>query len=223
MENSHIVARFDKDMDRLRKRILEMGVLVESQIEDATNALDVFDAAKVDHLVATDLIINGMHKEIHTLAERVIALRQPVALDLRQALLPIHIAQQLERIGDHAKSTAKRARKIADVPQDQALMPVIQDMSRQVQSMLVDVLRAYADGDIDLAAEIRARDPLVDTLNKGLFKAAIQEIADHPDTAEASVHTILLARGFERVGDHIVNIARHVHQIATGEDLKASQ
>ena len=223
MDNTHIVARFDKDMTRLRDRILEMGALVGSQLAEATQTLNAFDAEKVTHLVATDLKINGMNKDIHKLAQRVIALRQPVALDLREALLPIDIARELERIGDYAKSTAKRAGKLTQAPQKRATLQVAQDMSGTVQIMLTDVLRAYAESDIELAADIRGRDREVDAANRAVFKAAMLEIGENPGDAEPSVHAILLARGFERVGDHIVNIARHVHQIATGEDLKASE
>lgn len=222
MKNSHIVAGFDEDLDKIKTDILDMGALVLSQLHDATETLIVFDANKVDALVAKDRRINGMQKDIDTRVERVIALRQPVALDLRQALSPINMARELERIGDHAKSTAKRARKLADLHTEQQFTPLVLEMSGMVQTMLTDVLVAYANSDTETAAEIRARDPDIDRLNKAVFKAALQQIKQFPDQAETFVYAILLARNFERAGDHIVNMARHVHQIATGEDLKAS-
>ena len=222
MENSHIVSRHDKNLSRIISGILDMGDLVVSQLSQATDALDNFAVDTVDHLIETDRTINGMHKDIYTRAERLIALRQPMALDLRQALLPINIASNLERIGDHAKSTAKRARLLAGQTPDPTLLAVIHQMSSTGQVMLSDVLRAYDENDIDLAADIRGRDPEVDQLNKDVFAAAVATIEKSPDRAETYVHIILLARGFERVGDHVVNIARDVHQIVTGEDLKAA-
>jgi len=222
MENSHIVSRHDKNLGRIISGILDMGDLVISQLSQATDALDNFEADTVDQLIATDRTINGMYKDIYTRAERLIALRQPMALDLRQALTPINIASNLERIGDHAKSTAKRARLLGGQTPDPALLAVVHQMSSTVQAMLSDVLRAYDDSDTDLAADIRARDLEVDQLNKDVFATAVAAIEKAPDRAETYIHIILLARGFERVGDHVVNIARDVHQIVTGEDLKAA-
>ena len=222
MEKSHIVSRHDKSMGRIMSGILDMGDLVISQLRQATEALNAFEADTVDHLIATDRTINGMYKDIYSRSERLIALRQPMALDLRQALSPIDIASNLERIGDHAKSTAKRARKLAEQNPDQSLLAVIEDMSSTVQTMLRDVLRAYKDSDTDLAADIRARDLEVDQLNKDVFASAVAAIEKAPERAETYIHIILLARGFERVGDHVVNIARDVHQIVTGDDLKAA-
>jgi phosphate transport system protein len=222
MENAHIVSRFDKDLDRIKGRILEMGDLVLAQLAQATDLLQAFDAELADQLIARDRKVNGMNKTIHSRAERLIALRQPVALDLRAALTPINIAFELERIGDHAKSCAKSARKLANAPVDAAATRIVLDMSALVQAMLADALRAYADSDIELAADLRARDLEVDQKNKALFEMGLSAITSTPENAESLVLKILLARNFERVGDHIVNIARHVHQIVTGEDLKAS-
>ena len=222
MENSHIVSGYDKNLDRIKSAVLEMGDLVISQLTQTTEALASFDADTVDQLIAADRTVNGMHKDIYDRAERLIALRQPMALDLRQALSPINIASNLERIGDHAKSTAKRARLIAPFDSDHELLGLIQEMSGRVKSMLADVMRAYEGSDTELAIEIRARDIDVDKLNKDVFAKACSKAKAHPDQIEFYIHAILLARGFERTGDHVVNIARHVHQIVTGEDLKAT-
>ncbi len=222
MENQHISSRYDKDLDKLKARILDMGNQVSTQLAEATEALDEFDAGEVDRLVAFDRTINGMHQDIYTRSERLIALRQPMALDLRQALSPINIAGELERIGDHAKSTAKRARKLVNSDAGGPARDKIRDMSGLLQAMLRDVLSAYSKADIELAGEVRSRDREIDQINKDIFAMQIAAIADTPQDAEAHVHLIVLARGFERVGDHIVNIARHVHQIVTGIDLKAT-
>ena len=222
MENAHIVSRYDRHFARITGSIMDMGGLVNLQLQKATEALDKFDTAAVDELIATDRKINGMQQDIYGLSESLIALRQPMALDLRKALSPINIAAELERIGDHAKSTAKRARKLTQTQPDAALMATVQEMSRLVQAMLSDALKAYADSDTALAADIRERDIAVDQLNKTVFAKAVAAMDTSAGEAEAYLHIVLLARGFERAGDHVVNITRHIHQIVTGEDLKAS-
>lgn len=223
MENSHIVSRFDETFDQLKTNILEMGAMVISQMQKATDALENYDEQAVDALIAQDRRINGMNKDIYSRSERLIAMRQPMALDLRQALSPINIAGELERIGDHAKSTAKRARKLGGASPDPELGEKVRRMSDMTCDMLAQALKAYQDHDIDLAETIRARDREVDALNKDVFSKAVLAVQGDPKQAEAFFHVVLLARGFERTGDHVVNITRHVHQIVTGVDPKAGE
>ena len=222
MEKEHIVGAFDADLDRIEKEILEMGKLVKKQIRAATNALLEMEIEEVDSLIANDRQINGMNKNINTLAEQMIAMRQPMALDLRLALMATSIATELERLGDHAKSTAKRIRRLSDVTPEKHIMTLIEKMSDVVTGMLTSELQAYKKKDIEKAAEVRVRDAEVDDINDEIFKVAIKAIKENPEDIETLIHIILLARNFERAGDHIVNIARQVHQIVTGEDLKAS-
>lgn len=163
-----------------------------------------------------------MQQNVYTESERLIALRQPMALDLRKALSPINIAAELERIGDHAKSTAKGARKLAATSVDATLLGVLLEMSSLVQVMLLDALTAFRESDTALAADIRARDLEIDQMNKAVFAKAVQAMDADKGLSEPYMRVVLLARGFERVGDHVVNITRHIHKIVTGEDLKTS-
>lgn len=218
----HIMSRYDKDLKKLKNRILGMGRQVGEQLSEATDALEDFDAGEVERLIAFDRTINGMHQDIYTRSERLIALRQPMALDLRQILLPINIAHELERIGDYAKSTAKRARLLDKSDVGGPARAKIAQMSEKLQTMLEDVLRAYDNDDTDLAAEIRNRDAEIDQLNNDIFELQVAALKEDSTESETHFHLVLLARGFERVGDHIVNIARHVHHIVTGVDLKAA-
>lgn len=223
MENTHIVKKFDKNLDKLKTRILEMGELVNHQVEDATAMLGAFDPTEVERILLLDLTVNGLHKEVYDRAELLITRRQPLAQDLRQTLAPINIAGELERIGDHAKSTAKRGRILCRNSTEETVLDMIQQMSTKVQKMLVDVLIAYANDDIELAAEVRAQDKDVDTLNKMLVKCVIDTLDSQASgSSESLVQLTLISRNFERIGDHACNIARYVHQISTGEDLKAS-
>ena len=222
MEKEHIVGAFDADLDRIENEILAMGKLVKKQIRAATNALLEINIEEIDSLIANDREINGMNKNINTLAEQMIAMRQPMAVDLRLALMATSIATELERLGDHAKSTAKRISRLTDVAPEKSIMDLIEKMSDLVTSMLTDALKAYKNRNIEKAAEVRVKDTEVDDINGMIFKMAVKAIKKNPEDIETLIHIILLSRNFERAGDHIVNIARQVHQIVTGEDLKAS-
>ena len=222
MEKEHIVGAFDADLDRIENEILAMGKLVKKQIRSATNALLEIKTEEIDSLIANDRQINGMNKNINTLAEQMIAMRQPMAVDLRLALMATSIATELERLGDHAKSTAKRVRRLADVAPEKNIMDLIEKMSDLVTVMLTDALKAYKNKNIEKAAEVRVKDAEVDDINDKIFKMAVKAIKKNPEDIETLIHIILLSRNFERAGDHIVNIARQVHQIVTGDDLKAS-
>ena len=222
MEKEHIVGAFDADLDRIENEILAMGKLVKKQIRSATNALLEIKTEEIDSLIANDREINGMNKNINTLAEQMIAMRQPMAVDLRLALLATSIATELERLGDHDKSTAKRVRRLTDVAPEKNIMQLIEKMSDLVMTMLTDALKAYKNRNIEKAAEVRVKDAEVDDINDKIFKMAVKAIKKNPEDIETLIHIILLSRNFERAGDHIVNIARQVHQIVTGDDLKAS-
>lgn len=222
MAHEHIVKKFDKNLEKIKATIVEMGGLVGLQVNDATAVLSAYDAAEVERITTYDRIINGLNKDIHDRAEILIVRRQPMALDLRQTLAPINISGELERIGDHAKSTAKRAHIIQNIPAEDAALALIAKISLIVQAMLKDVLIAYGNADIELAAKIIEQDKEVDVLNKQLVRMAIETLAKTPEMAESLIHLTLISRNFERIGDHICNIARYVHQIVTGEDLKAS-
>lgn len=222
MAQEHIVKKFDKNLDKIKASIVEMGSLVGLQINDATAVLLSYDAAEATRIAAYDRIINGLNKDIHDRAEILIIRRQPMALDLRQTLAPINISGELERIGDHAKSTAKRAHIIDANRPEEAMLEMVSQMSEIVQDMLAEVITAYEAIDLDLAAGVREQDQKVDTLNEQLLQAVIEALSKSPEQAESLIHLTLISRNFERIGDHITNIARYVHQIATGDDLKAS-
>lgn len=218
MENNHIVGRFDKDLNKIKNRVLKMGDLVLSQFEAATRMLNTPDTMEIARIVATDRKINGMERAISNRAERLITLRQPVALDLRAVLTPINIANDLERIGDHAKSTAKRAGKMgADAIPEQTLA-ILMQMADLAQLQLREALNAYDSNDLELAAAIRERDTKVDALNSSMFSHALSNLTGSENNTEALMNAVLISRNFERIGDHVVNIAEFVIHITTGNE-----
>ena len=222
MTQEHIVKKFDDELNRIKSEILEMGSLVKKQLQESTEALLSFNPQGMDVLIKTDRTINGMNKKINRHVELILTRRQPMALDLRQVWLATSIASELERLGDYAKSTAKKVKKLSDNSSGEKALNLLGDMSKIVIEMLGDVLKAFEKIDIEKASEIRVRDIEVDSLNKKILATVIQSIHEYPDDTETLIHLVLLARNYERAGDHIVNISRQIHQIATGEDLKAS-
>ena len=222
MTNEHIVGKFDDELSRIKSEILEMGDLVIEQIHLSTNAMMSLDTEDIDNLIQKDLKINGMYKTINRHAEQIIAMRQPVAMDLRMALLATSIASELERLGDYAKTTAKGVKKLSDDKYVKKITSLLGDMSKEVQDMLSKILRAYQNNDIKLAAKIRKRDRIIDESFKKILNTVIKSISKIPEDSETLIYIVLLARNFERAGDRIVNISRQVHQIVTGIDLKAS-
>ena len=222
MTQEHIVKKFDDELNQIKSEILEMGNLVKRQLQESTEALLSFNPQGMDVLIKTDRTINGMNKKINRHVELILTRRQPMALDLRQVWLATSIASELERLGDYAKSTAKKVKKLSDNSSGEKALNLLGDMSKIVIEMLGDVLKAFEKIDIEKASEIRVRDVEVDSLNKKILATVIQSIHEYPDDTETLIHLVLLARNYERAGDHIVNISRQIHQIATGEDLKAS-
>ena len=199
-----------------------MRSLVKRQLQESTEALLSFNPQGMDVLIKTDRTINGMNKKINRHVELILTRRQPMALDLRQVWLATSIASELERLGDYAKSTAKKVKKLSNNSSGEKALNLLGDMSKIVIEMLGDVLKAFEKIDIEKASEIRVQDIEVDSLNKKILATVIQSIHEYPDDTETLIHLVLLARNYERAGDHIVNISRQIHQISTGEDLKAS-
>lgn len=223
MENPHIAGRFDKDLGKIQTRVSVMGALVSTQLQSAMLAVMDRQAIDIDALIKRDRKVNGMNKAIADRAERLIALRQPMAVDLRQALSLINIASELERIGDHAKSTAKRAKKIKSGTIPAIFQDVLSEMNAMVITQLADVLQAYENNDLELALRIRRRDLDVDDLNKRLFDLSLETLSNAQGNAETLMNVVLISRSLERVGDYIVNIARSINHIATGDNLKATE
>lgn len=195
-----------------------MGELVIAQFDAATKTLAAPDVEEIARIVATDRKINGMERAISNRAERLITLRQPMALDLRSTLMPINLAGELERIGDHAKSTAKRARKLGENVIPAEPLAILMQMSTLVQQQLGDVLTAYHDNNIELSAAIREKDEEVDALNEAMFKLVVGRLSNPGAETEALMNAVLISRNFERVGDHVANMAGNVIHIVTGSD-----
>jgi phosphate transport system protein len=214
----HTVKAFDEDITRLRGLIAEMGGLAEVAIGEAMTALVKGDEELAKGVIARDKRIDTLEIEIDKLAVRVIALRAPMADDLREVIAALKIAGVIERIGDYAKNIAKRAGHVEDRKRFEplTLLPAMGDLAAE---MVHDVLTAYAARDPVMAKEVIARDDKVDAFYDSIFRNLVSYMIEKPETISSAAQLLFVARNIERIGDHATNVAEMVHYAATGSYL----
>lgn len=215
MGSEHTVKAFDEDITRLRGMIAEMGGLAEVSIGEAMNALVKGNQELAKDVVARDRKIDSLEAEIDKLAVRIIALRAPMADDLREVIAALKIAGVLERIGDYSKNIAKSTNKIQGRRQFEPLT-LIPAMAELASEMVHDVLTAYAARDAELAAEVIARDDKVDAFYESIFRNLVSHMMENPSTISSAAQLLFVARNIERIGDHATNVAEMVYYAATG-------
>ncbi|WP_243453708.1 phosphate signaling complex protein PhoU [Sandaracinobacteroides saxicola] len=213
---AHTVKSFDSDLETIRSLISQMGGLAEAQIAGAIDALMRRDADAAMKVVAQDAAIDTLEAEVEKLAVATIALRAPLADDLREIIAGLKMSALLERIGDYAKNIAKRASTLA---QAQPVQPVviIPEMGRAAAAMVRDALDAYVDRDAELAEAVMARDAVVDDFYNSLFRSLLTYMMENPHHITPSAHLLFIAKNLERIGDHATNIAELVTFSVTGE------
>ncbi len=217
MAHEHIVKAFDNDITRLRGLVSEMGGLAEVSISEAMTALIQGDQELADKVVARDKLIDALEVEIDKLAVRIIALRAPMADDLREVIAALKISGVVERIGDYAKNIARRTGKIADRKKFESLtLTLIPAMAAIAAEMVHDVLDAYGARDPSVIAEIIARDDKVDAFYESIFRNLVSHMVENPSTISSAAELLFVARNIERIGDHATNVAEMVYYAATG-------
>ncbi len=211
----HTVKAFDEDITRLRGLIAEMGGLAEVAIAESLDALVRGDEALADQVVARDKRMDALEIEVDKLAVRIIALRAPMADDLREVIAALKIAGVLERIGDYSKNIAKRTGMIEGRSRFEPLT-LLPAMGELAGEMVHDVLTAYAARDPDLAREVIATDVKVDGFYNSIFRNLVSYMVENPSTISSAAQLLFVARNIERIGDHATNVAEMVHFAATG-------
>jgi phosphate transport system protein len=211
----HTVKAFDEDITRLRGLIAEMGGLAELSIQEAMEAMLQGDQELADGVVKRDKKIDLLEAEVDKLSVRIIALRAPMANDLREVIAALKIAGVVERIGDYSKNIAKRVGKIEERKHFEplTLLPAMADIAAE---MVHDVLTAYAARDPVLAREVIATDNKVDAFYNSIFRNVVSYMVENPATISSAAHILFIARNLERIGDHATNVAEMVHFAATG-------
>ena len=216
METEHIVHSFDRDLEKIRDLLLEMGGLVESQLNDAIKALVNRDSKLGKRVKKSDKPINMLEQEINEKAVLLLALRQPMAADLRIIVAIMKAAANLERIGDYAKNIAKRTSIVVSSPPVGSAASTLKRMNDIVTNMINDVLDAFIASDIEVADEVRLRDEEVDLLHNTLFRELLTYMMEDPRNISPSMHLLFIAKNIERCGDHTAQIAEQVHYMLSG-------
>jgi phosphate transport system protein len=216
--SEHTVRSFSADLEELSGELARMGGLAEDLVSDAIQAIVSQDVALADTVLGRDPQIDAMQVEIERRILKLLALRQPLARDLRQTIAALKIAAELERIGDLAKNVAKRA-KLIEMIEPAAAMKGVARMGRLVIAQLKRVLDAYAALETDAAAKVWTRDEEVDEHYNALFREVLTYMMEDPRTISACAHLLFVAKNLERIGDHCTNIAEEIHFLVTGETL----
>jgi phosphate transport system protein len=211
----HTVKAFDEDITRLRGLIAEMGGLAELSIEEAMRALVSGDEDLAQGVIERDKKLDSLESEVDAMAIRTIALRAPMADDLREIIAALKIGGVLERIGDYAKNIAKRVGSIEGRSRFEplTLLPAMGDLA---SAMVHDVLTAFAARDPVLAREVIVRDDKVDAFYDSIFRNLVSYMVENPATISTAAQLLFVARNIERIGDHATNVAEMVHFAAVG-------
>ncbi|TFI60059.1 phosphate signaling complex protein PhoU [Sphingomonas parva] len=214
----HTIKAFDQDLDRLRASIAEMGGLAEAAIAGAMRALIDRDVNAANAVIENDARLDALEAEVERQAVQVIALRAPMANDLREVVAALKIAGVVERMGDYAKNIAKRVHAIepgADL-QPLSLLP---EMARITGDMVRMVLEAFIRRDPEQATQVSERDRAVDDFYNSIFRTLLTFMMERPQSITAATHLLFVAKNLERIGDHATNVAEMVYFAATGTHL----
>lgn len=214
----HTVKTFDALLGELSDAISSMGGLVETQVADAFTAIIRRDTALARSVIQRDHRADAAQKDIDRRATRLLALRQPMANDLREVISAFKIASELERIGDLAKSLSKRT-LVLNEADPIGLTRLIERMGKIVQELLKQVLDAYAQRDVALALSVWRRDEELDAHYTSLFRELLTYMMEDPRTITPCAHLLFVAKNVERIGDHCTNIAETLHYLITGEEI----
>jgi phosphate transport system protein len=217
-EPKHIVASFEADLKKLRDMIAVMGGLVERAVADASTALLEHNAEIATRVIAQDPVIDAEERAIEQFAVRLLALRQPVADDLRQVIQALKVVTDLERVGDYAANIAKRSIVVNQVASRFALSGLGQ-MSTLVQQNLKSSIDAVGEADPQKAIAVWRADQAVDDLYNTIFRELITYMMEDARSITACTHLLFIAKNLERIGDHTTNIAELTYYAVTGEVL----
>jgi phosphate transport system protein len=216
--HDHLVKSYDQEMSRLTGEIAAMGELAARQLEAAMDALGKRDSEAARRVANNDDAIDDQERRISGDVLRLLALRQPMARDLREVLAALRIASDIERIGDYATNVARRSMTLnlsAPVPLVGGLGP----MARMACGLLRDAMRAYTAQDASLAYAVWQRDADLDALYTTLFRELLTYMMEDPRSITACTHLLFIAKNIERIGDHATNIAENIWFVVRGETL----
>jgi phosphate transport system protein len=215
----HTAKAFDTDLQEITRKVAEMGGLVERQISDAVQALADRDLELGERVMATDPAIDALQREIEEKSILTIARRQPMAVDLREIVGAMRVANDLERVGDHAKHIGKRVVALDGDFYPQKLIRGVEHMADLVSEQLKQVLDAYAGRDLPTALAVWKGDEEVDAMCTSLFRELLTYMLEDPRNITFCMHLMFCAKDIERMGDHATNIAETVYYMIEGRPI----
>ncbi len=218
----HIVKSYDEELKQLNNDIIKMGGLTEAQIARAIESVVKRDPDLASRVIADDELVDDLNYDIDIQTTRLLALRQPMALDLRHIVAALKISSDLERIADYAANISKRAITLSSAA---PVPPVysIPRMSRQAQQMVKDVLDAYIARDVDKAVAVWQSDESLDRMYTSLFREALTYMIEDPRSISICTHLLFIAKNIERIGDHVTNIAETIYFLVHGNRMRATR
>ncbi len=220
--HGHTLKAFDQDLGDLRALIMTMGSFAEAAIEEAMRCLVERDEAAAVQLVEADVQLDELEAEAERRVVELIALRAPMADDLREAIAALKIAGVVERIGDYAKNIARRVRRL---PKKRHVEPLslLPEMAKIAVGMVHDVLDAFVERNPEKAKAVCQRDDALDDFYESIFRTLLTYMVENPQNIGPSTTLLFVAKNLERIGDHATNIAEMVYFAATGERLAEPQ
>lgn len=221
INKEHISKRFDADLEEVRTRVLQMGGIVEEQIEQALEALVGGNEATIDQVIANDHRVNAMEVSIDEICSQIIARRQPTASDLRMIMTVIKTITDLERIGDEAAKIARMARLIYAADRSHTPRFVeIKHVAEIALDMLHQALDAFARLDLNAAAHIVRQDEQVDEEFRAILRQLITFMMEDPRKISTCLEILFVAKAIERIGDHAKNMSEYVVYMVKGKDVR---
>ena len=218
MSGEHIVKAFDDDLRKIDALVAQIGGLAEAQISAAIQAVAKRDSAIANMVIEGDGKVDMLREQLDEQAVRLLALRQPVAVDLRVIVAALRIAGDLERIADYAANMAKRSIALNQAP---IVKPVaaIPRMGTMVQRLIKDVLDAYVSRDAEKAMDVWRRDEEVDEMYNSLFRELLTYMMEDPRSIGVCTHLLFMAKNIERMGDHTTNVAELIYYMVNGRKM----
>ena len=216
--SGHTIKAFDEDIDRLRALISQMGGLAEHAIGEAMRCLIQRDSEGALRVIENDKKLDALEVETERRAVQLIALRAPMAGDLRDVVAALKISGVVERIGDYAKNIAKRVPQLENASKIEPLS-LLPEMARIATSMVHDVLDAFVQRDAEVAVQVCQRDDAVDDFYDSIFRTLLTHMMENPQSIGQAAHLLFVAKHLERIGDHATNIAEMVYFAATGQHM----
>jgi phosphate transport system protein len=216
----HIVASYDEELAGLAGSITEMGRRAGDMVDNGVGALLRADHPLARRIIASDVAVNSLQRQVEERAIAVIARRQPMAQDLRQIIAAIRIANELERIADLGKNIARRTLAVDSRIIGRDMVDFVHDLAKLAQRQLTRVLGCYAARDVAAARQVWVDDDEIDVAYGALFRELVAAMVADPRTIGLCTHLLFCAKNIERVGDHVTNIAETVHYLVTGQPLE---